>query len=140
MPGFFCLLEGSERCPFTSYILGPSGPHSFPWPVNKPMQKLSNVLLYTPKQFLSLVHEGSTHGSMMHSKEKMKESVSHSVIYLFATPWTVAYLRPWDSPGKNAGVGCHALFQGIFLTQGWKLYLLHWHADSLPTGHQGSPN
>ena len=27
-------------------------------------------------------------------------------------------LYPWDSPGKNAGVGCHALLQGIFLTQG----------------------
>ena len=25
----------------------------------------------------------------------------------------------WDSPGKNTGVGCHALFQGIFPTQGW---------------------
>ena len=23
-----------------------------------------------------------------------------------------------DSPGKNAGVGCHALLQGIFVTQG----------------------
>ena len=23
-----------------------------------------------------------------------------------------------DSPGKNAGVGCHALLQGIFPTQG----------------------
>ena len=23
-------------------------------------------------------------------------------------------LCPWDSPGKNTGVGCHALFQGIF--------------------------
>ena len=27
-------------------------------------------------------------------------------------------LYPWDSPGKNAGVGCHALLQGIFLIQG----------------------
>ena len=27
-------------------------------------------------------------------------------------------LCPWDSPGKNAGVGCHSLLQGIFLTQG----------------------
>ena len=27
---------------------------------------------------------------------------------------------PWDSPGKNTGVGCHALLQGIFLTQGSK--------------------
>ena len=25
---------------------------------------------------------------------------------------------PWDSPSKNARVGCHALLQGIFLTQG----------------------
>ena len=23
---------------------------------------------------------------------------------------------PWDSPGKNTGVGCHALLQGIFPT------------------------
>ena len=26
-------------------------------------------------------------------------------------------LCPWDSSGKNTGVGCHALLQGIFLTQ-----------------------
>ena len=29
-----------------------------------------------------------------------------------------------DSPDKNIGVGCHALFQGIFLTQGLNLCLL----------------
>ena len=27
-------------------------------------------------------------------------------------------LCPWDSPGKHTGVGCHAVFQGIFPTQG----------------------
>ena len=27
-------------------------------------------------------------------------------------------LRPWDSPGKNTGVGCHALLRRIFPTQG----------------------
>ena len=27
-------------------------------------------------------------------------------------------LCPWDSPGRNTGVGCHALLQGIFPTQG----------------------
>ena len=26
-------------------------------------------------------------------------------------------LPPWDSPGKNAGVGCHFLLQGTFPTQ-----------------------
>ena len=28
------------------------------------------------------------------------------------------FLCPWNSPGKNTGVGCHFLLQGIFLTQG----------------------
>ena len=40
-----------------------------------------------------------------------------------------------DSLGKNVGVGCHSLLQGIFLTQGLKpcvLCLLHWQVDSLP--------
>ena len=40
----------------------------------------------------------------------------------------------WDSPGKNTGVGCHALLQGIFPTHGAKqrlLRLLDWQEDSL---------
>ena len=28
------------------------------------------------------------------------------------------FLCPWASPGKNNGVGCHLLLQGLFLTQG----------------------
>ena len=32
---------------------------------------------------------------------------------------------PWDSPGKNTGVGCHALLQGIFLTWGLNPGLPH---------------
>ena len=38
-----------------------------------------------------------------------------------------------DFPGKNTGVGCHFLLQGIFLTQWPNLYLLHilhWQVDS----------
>ena len=32
-------------------------------------------------------------------------------------PWTVAYQAacPWNSPGKNNGVGCHFLLQGHML-------------------------
>ena len=33
-------------------------------------------------------------------------------------PSPARLLCPWDSPGKNIGVGCQALLQGIFLTQG----------------------
>ena len=43
-------------------------------------------------------------------------------------------LCPWHSPGKDAGVGCHALLQGIFPIQGSNpclLCLLHWQVRSL---------
>jgi len=45
---------------------------------------------------------------------------SLSRVRLFVPLWTAALqaLCPWDSPGKNTGVGCHALLQGIFPTQG----------------------
>ena len=52
-------------------------------------------------------------------------------------------LCPWYSPGKNTGVGCHFLLQGIFLTQGLNprlLHLLHWQAGSLPLVPPGKPN
>ena len=52
-------------------------------------------------------------------------------------------LCPWDSPGKNTGVGCHALLQGIFLTQGSNphlLCLLFWQAGSLPLAPPGKPH
>ena len=38
-------------------------------------------------------------------------------------PRNARLLCPWDSPGKNTGVGCHALLQGIFSTQGSNLHL-----------------
>ena len=48
-------------------------------------------------------------------------------------------LRPWDSLGKNTGVGCHALLQGTFPTQGSNQRLLCLlQADSLPLSHWGS--
>ena len=40
-----------------------------------------------------------------------------------------------DSPGKNTGVGCHALLQGFFPTQELNprlLCLQHWQSGSLP--------
>ena len=39
----------------------------------------------------------------------MRSCLSH--VRLFATPWTVVHQAhyPWDSPGKNTGVGCHGV-------------------------------
>ena len=34
------------------------------------------------------------------------------------------FFFPWNFPGKNTGVGCYALLQGIFLTQGLNPRLL----------------
>ena len=67
------------------------------------------------------------------------QSLSH--VQLFATPELqhARFLCPWGFPGKNTGLGCYFLLQGIFLDQGLNLYLLHWQADSLPLSHQGSP-
>ena len=66
-----------------------------------------------------------------------------SCVQLSATPWTLCnpmeltrLLCPWDSPGKNTGVGCHFLLQQIFPIQRSNLHLLHWKTDSLPLSHQ----
>ena len=48
-------------------------------------------------------------------------------------------LCPWDSPGKNTGMGRHSLLQRIFLIQGLNPSLLHWQAGSSPLSQQGSP-
>ena len=59
--------------------------------------------------------------------------------------WPTRLLCPWNSPGKNSGVGHHALLQGIFLTQGSNLslwHLLHWQAGFFffyHVCHQGNP-
>ena len=67
-----------------------------------------------------------------------------SRVWLFATLLTVAHQAPLprDSLGKNTRVGYCALFQGIFLTQGWNLCLLcllHWKVGSLPLAPPGKP-
>ena len=48
-----------------------------------------------------------------------------SCVWPFSTPWTVACQAPLslDSLGKNTGVGCHALLQGVFPTQEFNRYL-----------------
>ena len=45
---------------------------------------------------------------------------------------------PWNFPGKNDGVGCHFLLQGIFPIQESNLHLLHCQGDFLPLSHLGS--
>jgi len=48
-------------------------------------------------------------------------------------------LCPWDSPGKNTGVGSLSLLQGIFLTQESNRGLLHCRQILYQLSYQGSP-
>ena len=65
-------------------------------------------------------------------------------VWLLVIPWTVAHQAPcpWNSLGKNTGLGCHPLLQGIFLAHGSNLhllYLLHFKQIILLLRYQGSP-
>ena len=44
--------------------------------------------------------------------------------HVLCDPMGCRLLCRWDSPGKNIGVGCHFLLQGIFPTQGSNPHLL----------------
>ena len=57
---------------------------------------------------------------------KVFEMLASQSCPLFVTPWKPARLLcPWNSPGRNTGVGCRSLLQGIFLTQGLNTGLMH---------------
>ena len=106
---------------------------------NKRFLGRSNCSIYMyPSEVQNIYHSTGGHlfsvyfvpGMMLwvlHTVPCHAKSFSH--IWLFVTLWTVAHqgirlLCPWDSPGKNAGVGCHALLQGIFPTQRSNPHLL----------------
>ena len=52
--------------------------------------------------------------------------------------WPTRLLCPWDSPGKNVGVGSLSLLQAIFLTQGLDPGVLHYRRVLHHLIHQGS--
>ena len=69
--------------------------------------------------------------------------VSHSAVSDSLRPHGLQPARllcPWDFPGKNTGVGCHFLLQGIFLTLGLNLDLLHQMQILYRLSHQGNLN
>ena len=71
------------------------------------------------------------------------ESVSPSVVSDSFRPQRLQPARllcPWDSPGKNTGVGCHSLLQGTFPTQGSNPFLLHGRQILYRLSHLPCPN
>ena len=86
-----------------------------------------------------------THCSSWRSAERevyIKCVVVLSHVWLFATPMDCSSPGSSvhrDSPGRNTGVGCHALLQGIFPTQESNPGLLHCRQILYQLSHQGSP-
>ena len=67
-------------------------------------------------------------------------SAAQSILRPFGLKST-RVLSPWDFSGKNTGVSCHFLFQGLFPTQGLNLHLLcllHCRRILYSLSHQGS--
>ena len=70
------------------------------------------------------------------------DSVSHSVMSDSLQPHGLQPTRilcPWDSLGKDTGVGCHALLQGISLTERLNPSLLPCRQILYHLSHPGSP-
>ena len=65
------------------------------------------------------------YGIWSHTEKLINVSNLLFALLLSCESVTVARQAPWDSLGKNTGVGCHSLLQGIFLTQEYNLGLPH---------------
>ena len=67
--------------------------------------------------------------------------LSFSRVQLNVTPWTVAHQAPLSMgfSGKNTGVSCYFLLQGIFPIQGLNPSLPHCRQTLYQMSHQGSP-
>ena len=101
------LLDLHHKWKFT---MTPPSPH--PQPGLKPKGTKSMI-----PTLMEIKREKSL-GQRSHTRMTMCVLSCFSRVQFFATLWTVARQAPlsWDSPGKNTGVGYHALLQGIFPT------------------------
>ena len=101
----------------------------------KNKQKNSSIWIQTPNGFSCVVvFKGKTWPANFLDSCMLS---CFSRVWFFVTLWTTACQAPlpWNSPGKNTGLGCHFLLQGIFLIQGsnpYFLHLLYWQVDPLP--------
>ena len=88
-----------------------------------PIQGSNPGLLHCRQTLYSLSHQGSP-----------LVTKSYPILLCSSGLLPTRNLCPWDFPGKNTGMGCHALRQRIFPTQGSKPHfscLLHLQAGSL---------
>ena len=106
--------------------------------VKSPQRKCSYWKELTSCSWLHCVSGAAHPSSPRGPRHSESESVSPLDMSSSLQPHGLEPIRllcSWDSPGKNAGVGCHALLQAIVPTQGSSpclFHLLHWQVGSLP--------
>ena len=79
-----------------------------------------HVYIHTGTHIYIYIHTYIPHPPT-HTHSPESESVGCSVMSDSMWPHgllTAGLLCPWNSPGKNTGVVCHSMLQGIFPTQG----------------------
>ena len=80
-----------------------------------PCPEMQNALLKSTGEFKLFEHWSEVKWKLL----------SHVQLLLPHGLHPARLLGPWDSPGKNTGVGCHSRLQGIFPNQGSNPSLLH---------------
>ena len=99
---------------------------------SRPMGKNCDFYVsYTAGDSLPLNHPGSPLRPMQVSESGSRSVASNSSWPQGLEPANL--LCPWNSPGKNTGVDCHFLLQGLFPGPGVALQ-----ADSLPAELSGN--
>ena len=132
----------ASNCVSSAYCIVWSNVHSLTmhWPWHRACVCLVLTVLLVNITAQTPDLKGLPHHSPAEWSES--ESVSHSVVSDSWQPhgrWPPSLLCPWDSPGRNTGVGSHFLLQAIFPSQGSNLGLVHCRQTLDRLSHQGSP-
>ena len=94
------------------------------------------------EQAVQCCQEPSMRIFVLKKELEKSESISHPVMSDSLQPHglqPVRLLYSWNSPGKNTGLGCHSLLQGIFPIWGLNPGILHCRQILYCLSHQGSP-
>ena len=108
----------------------------FPSPGDLPNPGIEPTSPALQADSLSLSHQGGPLHRIMHTCEAASV-ISNSLRHMDCSPPGSSVHR--YSPSKNTGVGCHALLQGTFPTQGSNPGLPHCRWILYRLNHQGSP-
>ena len=134
------MISGTFGDLFDPLPTDPTPPAQLPLPILSGSCELILNIPSPPVQLVQVPWLSNFHYSL--ESIQVTEPVLHtwvlshfSRVWSFATLWLFCLTRlfcPWDSPGKNTGVGCHAHLQGILPIQGLNphfLCLQHWFAS-----------